>query len=93
MSRLCVDKQLRIIAVTKKYVEKVARFGSLFAQDNLACGKRKGNASIQVKSPSNPQFGESLPHSCWAILRPVPRVKKEGLLGSPAAWTANEVVC
>lgn len=55
-----MDKQLRIIAVTKKYVEKVARFGSLFPQDNSPCGKRKGNASIQVKLPSNPQIVESL---------------------------------
>jgi hypothetical protein len=55
MSRLCVDKQLRIIAVIKKDVEKVVRVGSFFTLDNSSCGKLKGNASIQVKSPSNPE--------------------------------------
>jgi hypothetical protein len=95
MSRLCVDKQIRIFVVTKKSVENLPD-GLIQACIQSVCGKLKGNASIQVKSPSNPQFGELLPHSFWAIIFPVTRVRKRIWPAHSAfwaAWTANKVVC
>jgi hypothetical protein len=86
MSRLCVDKQIRIFAVTKK-AWKTCLIGLIQACMQSVCGKLKGNASIQVKLPSNPQFGESLPHSFWAIVRPAfPREKKSFACHIKQSW-------
>src|ERR1035437_4796359 len=78
MSRLCVDKRIRILAGTKK-AWKTCLIGLIQPSMSSVCGKLKGNASIQVKLPSNPQFGESWPHSFWAIIRPASLREKEGL--------------